>query len=93
VYVMISTYLVPLAEIDQIREAHWAFLDALEERGLVVSAGRQDPPVGGVVILDVASAEEAVATMAEDPFVKANAAEYKPVGFTPARGIKKAPGR
>jgi uncharacterized protein YciI len=93
VYVMISTYLVPVAEVDRVREAHWAFLDTLEERGLVVSAGRQDPPVGGVVILDVASAEEAVAVMAEDPYVKANAAEYKPVGFIPTRGVTKAPGR
>jgi uncharacterized protein YciI len=93
VYVMISTYLVPVAEVDLGRDAHLTFLDGLEERGLVVSAGRQVPPVGGVVILDVASEEEAVAVMADDPYVKAGAAEYKPVGFAPTRGVTKAPGR
>jgi uncharacterized protein YciI len=90
---MISNYLLPLDEVDRSREAHQAFLDGLEERGLVVSAGRQVPPVGGVVILDVPTAEEAVAVMADDPYVLAKAAEYKPVGFTPTRGVTKAPGR
>ena len=90
---MISDYLLPLDEVDRSREAHQAFLDGLEERGIIVSAGRRNPPVGGVVILDVPTAEEAIAVMADDPYVKANAAAYKPVGFNPTRGVTKAPGR
>ena len=86
-YLMISTYVVPLAEVDQLRDAHLAFLDALEERGLVVSAGRQDPPKGGVVILDVPSEEEAHAVMADDPYVKAKAGVYQATGFNPSRGV------
>ena len=86
-YLMISTYTAPLAEVDQLRDAHLAFLDTLEERGLVVSAGRQDPPLGGVVILDVASEAEAHAAMADDPYLRANAAEYRAVGFQPSRGV------
>lgn len=86
-YLMISTYLKPLTEVDQLRDAHLAFLDTLEERGLVVSAGRQDPPAGGVVILDVASEAEARAAMADDPYLKAEAAEYRAVGFRPTRGV------
>jgi len=95
VYLMISTYLAPLAEVDQLRDAHLAFLDTLQERGLVVSAGRQDPPTGGVVILDVASEAEARAVMADDPYVKANAAEYRATGFHPSRGVLQnwTPGR
>ena len=88
-YLMISTYLVPLDEVDRLRDQHLAFLDTLEERGLVVSAGRQDPPAGGVVILDVASEAEALETMSRDPYVLADAAEYRATGFTPARGILK----
>jgi len=87
VYLMISTYVVPLDEVDKLQDAHLAFLDSLEERGLVVSAGRQDPPKGGVVILDVASEDEARAVMADDPYVTAKAAEYQPTGFTPSRGV------
>jgi len=89
VYLMISTYLVPLDEVDRLRNQHLSFLDALEQRGLVVSAGRQDPPAGGVVILDVASEAEAFEVMAQDPYVLANAAEYRATGFTPSRGVLK----
>ena len=88
-YLMISTYVVPLDEVDRLRDAHLAFLDSLEERGLVASAGRQDPPVGGVIILDVDSAEEALAVLADDPYVTGKAAEYRPIGFTPGRGVLK----
>jgi uncharacterized protein YciI len=86
VYLMISTYTVPLEEVDKLREAHLAFLDEKEAAGLVVSAGRQDPPNGGVVILDVASEAEAFAVMADDPYLKGKVGEYKAVGFNPSRG-------
>jgi len=49
---MISTYRAPLAEVDAARDDHLRFLDELERRGLVVSAGRQNPPIGGVILLD-----------------------------------------
>jgi uncharacterized protein YciI len=87
VYLMISTYTVPLEEVDKLRDAHLAFLDEKEAQGLVVSAGRQDPPKGGVVILDVPSEAEAVAVMADDPYVTAKAGEYRAVGFNPSRGV------
>jgi uncharacterized protein YciI len=87
VYLMISTYTVPLEEVDKLRDAHLAFLDAKEAAGLVVSAGRQDPPRGGVVILDVPSEAEAYAVMADDPYVQANVGEYRAVGFNPSRGV------
>jgi uncharacterized protein YciI len=85
-YLMISTYLAPLAEVDALREDHLRFLDGLEQRKLVVSAGRQDPPVGGVVILAVATESEAVALMADDPYVRAGAARYQAIGWQPSRG-------
>jgi uncharacterized protein YciI len=87
VYLMISTYTVPLEEVDKLRDAHLAFLDELQGRGLVVDAGRQSPPRGGVVILNVASEEEAVAVMADDPYLKANVGHYQAVGFNPTRGV------
>jgi uncharacterized protein YciI len=89
VYLMISTYTVPLDEVDKLRDAHLAFLDEKEAAGLVVSAGRQDPPDGGVVILDVPSEAEAFAVMADDPYVKGKVGEYRAVGFTPSRGVLK----
>ncbi|PRY27116.1 YciI family protein [Pseudosporangium ferrugineum] len=87
VYLMISTYLVPLDEVDRVRDEHLAFLAGLEERGLVVSAGRQDPAVGGVVLLGVGTEEEARELMAQDPYVLRGVAEYTATGWTPTRGV------
>lgn len=86
-YLMVSTYLAPLDEVDKAREAHMEFLNGLEERGLVVAAGRQDPPVGGVVLLDTATAEEAVEAMAGDPYVQRGLATYVATGWKPTRGV------
>jgi uncharacterized protein YciI len=87
VYLMISTYLKPLDEVDQARGEHLTFLAGLEERGLVVSAGRQDPPTGGVILFDVDTEAEARALIAEDPYVKHGLATYEPTGWKPTRGI------
>lgn len=86
-YLMISTYLKPLDEVDQARDEHLAFLAGLEERGLVVSAGRQDPPKGGVILLDVDTEAEARTIIADDPYVKHGLAAYEPTGWKPSRGI------
>jgi uncharacterized protein YciI len=86
VYLMISKYLAPLDEVDRARGAHLAFLDGLEERGLLVTAGRQDPPVGGVVVLAAADEAQARELIAADPYVTGGLAEYTAIGWQPARG-------
>ena len=83
---MISTYLFPLDEVDRHRPQHLEFLASREAKGLLVGAGRREPPVGGVVLLDVETEDEARAVMAADPYVAAGVAGYEPIGWTPARG-------
>ena len=85
-YVMISKYLAPLEELDAARPDHAAYLDGLEEAGYVVSAGRQDPPVGGIIIFDVDTADEARQLIADDPYVRRGLAAYEPHGWEPTRG-------
>jgi uncharacterized protein YciI len=87
VYLMISKFLQSIDEVDKSREDHMAFLSGLEERGLVVSAGRQDPATGGVVVLGVDTEAEAVALMAGDPYVQRGLAAYEPTGWKPTRGV------
>jgi uncharacterized protein YciI len=84
---MISTYLAPLEEMDKARDDHVKFLEGLEQRGLVVAAGRQDPPDGGVIIFDVDSEAEARALIADDPYVQRGLAEYQATGWKPTRGV------
>jgi uncharacterized protein YciI len=87
VYLMISKYLRPLDEVDDARDEHMAFLAGLEERGLVVTAGRQDPPNGGVILFDVDTEAEALELIAEDPYVKKGLAAYQATGWKPTRGL------
>jgi uncharacterized protein YciI len=87
VYLMISTYLKPLAEVDTARDEHLAYIAGLEERGLVVSAGRQDPPKGGVLLFDVDTEAEALELIADDPYVKQGLASYEATGWKPTRGV------
>ena len=86
-YLMISTYVAPLDEVDAVRDDHLRFIDDLERRRLLVSAGRQDPPVGGVVLLAAATEGEAVALMADDPYVRRGVARYQAIGWQPTRGV------
>lgn len=86
-FLMISTYLAPLSEVDAARDEHVAFLDGLADRGLLVSAGRQDPPTGGVVLLGVDDEATAVELMATDPYVTRGLAEYRALGWKPGRGV------
>ncbi|MGX6604505.1 YciI family protein [Micromonosporaceae bacterium Da 78-11] len=86
---MISKYVAPLDEVDQLRDQHLAYIEGLEKRGLVVSAGRQDPPVGGVLLFDVDTEAEALELIADDPYVLQGVAEYTPTGWKPTRGVLK----
>jgi uncharacterized protein YciI len=83
---MISTYLKPLAEVDEAREDHLQFVGDLEKRGFCVTAGRQDPPNGGILLLDVDTEAEAHALIAEDPYVQRGLAAYAATGWLPTRG-------
>jgi uncharacterized protein YciI len=89
VYLMISKYLAPLDEVDKVRDQHLAFVDDLEQRGLLVSAGRQDPPVGGVILLNVTDEAQAQELIAADPYLAAGVAEYTATGWVPTRGALK----
>ena len=88
-YLMISRYLVPLEQVDEVRDAHLAYLEGLEARNLVVTAGRQDPAVGGVVLLNVDDEARAQELISQDPYVLRGVAEYTATGWIPTRGALK----
>jgi uncharacterized protein YciI len=87
VYLMISTYIAPTDQVDEARAAHLAFLDELERAGVLVSAGRQSPPVGGVLLLNVETEAQAHELLTDDPYVRQGLAEYTATGWQPVRGV------
>jgi uncharacterized protein YciI len=90
-FVFVSEYQKPLEEVDRHREDHLAFLAGLNEQGRLLVSGRRSPPVGGVVVIDADSLEDAMAIMADDPFAKAGVAVYEPYEFTPSSGPSRSP--
>ncbi|WP_028028859.1 YciI family protein [Gemmobacter nectariphilus] len=66
--------------------AHRTWLKAAVDSGAIVSAGRREPAIGGLIILRAESREAAVALLAQDPFVAEGIAEYDPMGFNPSIG-------
>jgi uncharacterized protein YciI len=93
VYLMISKYLVSLDEIAKVREEHLTFLDGLFQQGTLVAAGRQNPPVGGMVLLDVADEARAREVISQDPYVLRGVAEYEARGWQPTVGVLKDYGK
>jgi uncharacterized protein YciI len=87
VYLMISTYLAPIDKVDEVRDAHLAFVGELERAGVLVSAGRQDPPIGGVLLLDADTEAEARRLIADDPYLQHGVAEYAATSWKPTRGV------
>ena len=81
-----SRYLRPLEEVNQARSDHRDFLAALDDRGLLVMAGRQRPPVGAVIVLRGDDADEAESLLNDDPYVERGLAAYTVTPFAAARG-------
>lgn len=82
--IAISKYLKPLAEVDTKRAAHLEFLKRGFAEGKLLAAGRQNPPVGGVIMSATLSKAQFEAFLREDPFSKEGIAEYHITEFQPA---------
>jgi len=83
--IMILKYVKPLEEIDKLLVAHQAFLDGYFKQKKFICAGRQNPRVGGVILANVGSVDEAKAIAKEDPFAVNNVAEYDFIEFAPGK--------
>ena len=81
--IALSTYLKPLNEVDLYRDDHRSYLKELIAKDKLLVSGRQNPPVGGVLIFKIASKEAVEQLLKEDPFTKAGVAEYKIIEFKP----------
>lgn len=89
-FVVNLTYKVPLTEIDKLRDAHMVWVKAGYTDGIFIASGAKRPRTGGV-ILARGTREALDARLAEDPFTKADVADYSIIEFaatTVAQGLK-----
>lgn len=85
-FVVVLTYTAPLARIDELLEAHRAWLAEQEDAGRLLASGPLLPRTGGVLLAAGGSRAEVETALASDPFHLAGVATYEVVEFTPTRG-------
>ncbi|MBT2492026.1 YciI family protein [Streptomyces sp. ISL-96] len=80
-FVLELTYTAPVERVDELMEAHVAWLDAQYEAGVFIASGRKQPRDGGVILAvadDRARIEEIAAA---DPFTVAGVCAYRITEF------------
>ena len=78
-----STYLVPPAELEQVRGAHRVYIQAGIDQGIVLCAGPQASGAGGVILVRGDSQATIEEFFASDPYVREGCATYRFVEFKP----------
>jgi uncharacterized protein YciI len=85
VYVVSLSYKVDLSEVDNHIKEHVAFLEKYYEKGNFIASGRKVPRTGGVILAQAESKESLMTILQEDPFFKANIANYEIIEFAPTK--------
>lgn len=84
-FLLLPRYVAPLERIDELLPAHTAWLERHYAEGSFLASGRQVPRRGGVILAALPDRAAAEAVTADDPFVRAGAAEYDIVEFVASR--------
>ena len=80
-FVLLLTYIKPLAEVDALMRRHMAWLDAQYDAGRFIVSGRQIPRSGGVILARGDDREEIETLAASDPFVAGGVATCDVIQF------------
>ena len=79
-FIVNLTYKAPLTEIDRVRDAHMEWVKAGYADGVFIASGAKRPRTGGI-ILARGTREALDARIAQDPFTKADVADYEVIDF------------
>ena len=84
-FVVSLTYKVELSEVDKHINDHVAYLETYYAKGNFIASGRKVPRTGGVILAQAESKEVLNAILQEDPFFKADVANYEITEFVPSK--------
>lgn len=80
-YVLTLTYIVPLDEVDRVRDAHMEWIAEQYERGRFLASGAKVPRDGGVILARQMERDELDEVIAGDPFTREGVAAYDVIEF------------
>ena len=84
-FVVSSSYVKPLAEVDKHMEAHLAFLEKYYQAGKFICSGRKKPRTGGLIFANAKDPDEIQQIMSEDPFSVNQIDVYEVIEFSPTK--------
>lgn len=84
-FLLVSRYTAPPERVEELVPEHRAYLQRLQDDGLLVVSGRRSPWTGGVIVLR-GTREQVDAAVAADPFTREGVAETDVVAFEPLFG-------
>lgn len=67
-FMVLTTYVKGMDEVDKFLPAHSAFLDKYYAQKKIIFSGRRNPRIGGAILFKVNTEAEVNAILAEDPF-------------------------
>ncbi len=82
-FLIVLTYVKPLAEVDELIDAHRAHLDRYYDADVFLLSGRRVPRTGGVILAQGLSRATIETIAAEDPFVREGVATVEVIEFVP----------
>ena len=80
-FVLLLTYIKPLAEVDALMRDHMAWLNEHYDAGRLLVSGRRIPRTGGVIVARGDDRGEIEALAASDPFVTGGVATCEVIQF------------
>ncbi len=78
-------YKTSLVEVDKYLQAHREFLDYYYQQGLFLISGPRKPRTGGIIIAMTKDRDYLEAILKEDPYHKADIADYSILEFIPVK--------
>ncbi|RDG39598.1 YciI family protein [Streptomyces corynorhini] len=84
-FVLELTYTQPIERVEELLDAHVAWLDAGYAAGTLIASGRKNPRDGGVLLAVGADRQEMERLTAADPFVTGGVCAYRITEFTATR--------
>lgn len=82
------TYIKPMTVVERALPAHIAYLDEHYAKGAFLCSGPKAPRIGGVILCNCLSREQAEEIMKQDPFYKEEIARYEIIEFTPTKSAE-----
>ena len=83
-FLVLLNYIKPISAVERLIDEHREFLLRYYAAEAFVLSGRKEPRTGGVILASAATRAEIEAIIQNDPFYRAQVAEYEVIEFLPS---------